>query len=390
MKRIPREQYEVAYQVGMRWYLEKFRGSDTFRILENSGMEDATAEILAGNVSYMLKGEVYKRAMSIETTEDYLSWIRRDRGDNDLKSSLRALAAHIEYWESTHPGRRKGLREILERYEVLLRVPTEGAIRLEYDDSESRGYVDILPLKLFAEEGTKKAIIHTVRHHRSGRDYEAKCDITVRAQEAELDYQPYAAFNAKNEMLLGVARLQFEDTDRTAIQFVEWKPKNAETFKNCPVKIPSFVVSPAQPYVPPSEAAQKSARMVRDRPGQIAFRRYLKAVYNNCCCISGCSVPQVLQGAHIDRYMSRDSDNVRNGLLLRSDLHALFDAYLISINPETFRIHVAEGARCTAGYGDLDGILFRRPSDSSHHPDPGALSRHWSRFQQIQKRKTLL
>jgi len=379
---IEQDQYEAAYKAGLRRHDGEIGMTEVRKLLAGTGMRKASASILAGNVSYMLRGEVYKRAQSIPATDDFLTWILRDRGDAMLRNAIRSVRAHIEYYQEGHEGVRVGLWEILAKHEALFNHNSESAIRLEYDASESRGYIDILPLELFAEEITRKAIIHTVRHHRSGKDYEAKCDITVSGQEAELDYLPYDAFNTKNEMLLGVARLQFEDTDRTAILSVEWKPKHAETFKNCPFKIPTFIVPPALPYMSPSKAAEKSAKMMRDRPGQAAFRRNLKAVYNNCCCISGCSVPQVLEGAHIDPYLAAASDNVQNGLLLRSDLHTLFDCHLISIHPDTHVIHVAPGTQAATGYAGFHGSKINLPLEITHQPDTEALERHWSRFQQ--------
>lgn len=380
---IRRDQYEAAYKVGLERHDGKIGLTEAARRLKGTGLEETSAKILAGNVSYFLKGEIYKRAISIPATNDYLTWIRRDRGDSALANALQALHAHIEYYEAGHNTHRKGLREVWAKHKALLKLPEVNAIQFEYDDSESRGYVDILPLELFAEEGTSKAIIHMVRHSRSGKVYKAQCDITVRAKQAELNYQPYPAFNLKNEMLLGMARLQFEDTDRTAVLSVEWKPKNSGTFKRCRMKSPSFIVPPAPPYVPPVEATGKSVRMVRERPGQAAFRRTLKSVYGNRCCITGCSVPEVLEGAHIDPYIAPASDSIRNGLLLRSDVHTLFDRHLIAIEPSTLRVHVAQAARGVVGYADLNGIVLQQPGNASHHPDQGALERHWKRFRSM-------
>ncbi len=120
--------------------------------------------------------------------------------------------------------------------------------------------------------------------------------------------------------------------------------------------------------------------MVRERPGQAKFRRDLKSAYAQRCCISGYAVPEVLEGAHIDPYKAPASDNLRNGLLIRRDIHALFDKHLIAIHPDTLAIHVAKVARKTAGYADLHGTKLQLPVDSSHQPDPGALHRRWKKF----------
>ena len=116
--------------------------------------------------------------------------------------------------------------------------------------------------------------------------------------------------------------------------------------------------------------------MVRSRPGQSAFRRTLKLVYGGRCCITGCVVPEALEGAHIDPYQSEDSNHVQNGLLLRRDLHTLFDRNLIAIDPGTMCVHISKRAR-DPGYDQWHGKIVQTPHETTHRPDPGALRRRW-------------
>jgi len=62
------------------------------------------------------------------------------------------------------------------------------------------------------------------------------------------------------------------------------------------------------------------------------------------CAITGTSEISVLEAAHIIPYAERfaDRDKLENGLLLRSDIHKLFDAHLISINPTTRKVEVSD------------------------------------------------
>jgi hypothetical protein len=257
--------------------------------------------------------------------------------------------------------------------------PKKSAILLRWKDREARNYIDVLPLEWFATTGSKIDETHKVRS-RNGREYEAKCNVTIRGLVAKLDYEPYDAFNKSQKMQLGVARLQFADTDRTAISNAQWKPKGADEFEDCEIETPQFEVPPALPYTPPSGAAKKKAHMVRERPGQKAFRRDLKSAYRDRCCITDCGVSDALEGAHVDPYKAPASDNVRNGLLLRKDVHALFDEHLIGIEPETLIIRVASLARSEECYSGLPGTKLNLPAEPSHHPDLGALQRHWRRF----------
>ncbi len=68
------------------------------------------------------------------------------------------------------------------------------------------------------------------------------------------------------------------------------------------------------------------------RKGQNNFRDMILAAYNRKCCITQENTPDVLQAAHIQGYRSEASNHVQNGLLLRVDLHRLFDAGLITID----------------------------------------------------------
>ena len=85
-------------------------------------------------------------------------------------------------------------------------------------------------------------------------------------------------------------------------------------------------------------------RQVVLRRFQSAFRRALLSERPPCCAITGTTEVSVLEAAHIIPYSERfaDRDKPENGLLLRSDIHKLFDAHLISINPETKEIEVSK------------------------------------------------
>lgn len=81
------------------------------------------------------------------------------------------------------------------------------------------------------------------------------------------------------------------------------------------------------------------AAVVRPRQGN--FRSSLLQRYGGACCITGCQIDTLLEAAHIIPYRGDQTNDVSNGLLLRVDLHRLFDAHLVSINPGTFAVEVA-------------------------------------------------
>lgn len=93
--------------------------------------------------------------------------------------------------------------------------------------------------------------------------------------------------------------------------------------------------------VPPNEAAaaedsfgQRAARFaqVQVRTEQPAFRAAVFESFGGRCAISGCSVPEALEAAHRHGRSWREGDNAASdGILLRRDLHTLYDRGLLRI-----------------------------------------------------------
>lgn len=100
--------------------------------------------------------------------------------------------------------------------------------------------------------------------------------------------------------------------------------------------------------------------MIRQRPDQGRFREGLLARHGARCCMTGCAVPEALEAAHIVPFAetARDRDSAANGLLLRRDVHRLFDLGMLSVEPEAGSIWVAPDLRAS-DYGALHGQTLR-------------------------------
>ncbi|SFJ60086.1 HNH endonuclease [Jannaschia pohangensis] len=112
-------------------------------------------------------------------------------------------------------------------------------------------------------------------------------------------------------------------------------------------KIAQYENQNPDPHEPLNLGKIEDATVLRQvvlRRYQSAFRQALMSKRPNRCAITGTSELSVLEAAHIIPYSERfaDRDMPENGLLLRSDIHKLFDAHLISINPETMAIEVSD------------------------------------------------
>jgi putative restriction endonuclease len=124
-------------------------------------------------------------------------------------------------------------------------------------------------------------------------------------------------------------------------------------------------------------------RAVAMRQGQARFREKLLDAYDARCAVTGTSIPQTLQAAHIIPYSGPATNSVQNGLLLRADIHNLFDLGLIQIDPETFLIRLATEILGTS-FGKLQGRQLRLPKQTSHRPSNAALSARMKMFSEIQ------
>lgn len=80
--------------------------------------------------------------------------------------------------------------------------------------------------------------------------------------------------------------------------------------------------------------------------------------------MTGCDVVQALDAAHISPYLGDQSNHVTNGVLLRADIHTLFDLQLFDlqlfdlqlfgIEPEALRLKISASLIGTC-FKDLDG-----------------------------------
>lgn len=119
------------------------------------------------------------------------------------------------------------------------------------------------------------------------------------------------------------------------------------------------------------------ASIVRRR-GQAAFRAGLLQAYAGKCAITGCSVEPLLEAAHIIPYLGMQTHHIQNGLLLRADIHTLFDLHLLTISPESYTVLLSP-ALLMSEYGILDKQALYLPKDSASCPSPAALRAHQAR-----------
>ena len=115
------------------------------------------------------------------------------------------------------------------------------------------------------------------------------------------------------------------------------------------------------------------------RLGQGTFRALITDLYDRRCAITREKALPALEAAHIRPFSERPEHDVRNGLLLRSDVHRLFDTGYITVTPE-YRVEASRSMRDDFNDGEtylkLHGSAIALPERADVRPDPEALRWH--------------
>lgn len=120
-------------------------------------------------------------------------------------------------------------------------------------------------------------------------------------------------------------------------------------------------------------------QLVRPRLGQGAFRVVVTDRYDRRCAVTGEKTLPALDAAHIRPYAEGGPHAARNGLLLRRDIHSLFDGGYVTETPELrFEVsaRIREEFQNGRHYYALHGQPLRRPADPADQPSPEILRWH--------------
>jgi putative restriction endonuclease len=133
-----------------------------------------------------------------------------------------------------------------------------------------------------------------------------------------------------------------------------------------------------------SEIREEQARygepvLIQPRLGQGSFRILVTDAYERKCAVTNERTLPALDAAHIKPYSESGEHLVSNGILLRRDLHALFDQGYVTINP-SMRFEVSRRIKDEfengRDYYKLHGCIVRSPTKVFDRPDPKHLDWH--------------
>ncbi len=119
--------------------------------------------------------------------------------------------------------------------------------------------------------------------------------------------------------------------------------------------------------------------LVRPRLGQGAFRLLVTDIYGRRCAVTGERTLPALEAAHIKPFADGGEHLASNGLLLRRDIHSLFDAGYVTVSAENrFEVsrRIREDFENGRDYYALHGKSLTMPPRADLRPSPEALRWH--------------
>lgn len=115
-------------------------------------------------------------------------------------------------------------------------------------------------------------------------------------------------------------------------------------------------------------------RQIKQRRGQKTFRDTLLS-QEAICAVSGCEIIDILEAAHITAYKNDTHNHISNGVLLRCDMHTLYDLDLFAIEPDSLIIYFSPQIK------DKEYVRYHgKKLHVTYKVNHGALVERWKRF----------
>lgn len=145
-------------------------------------------------------------------------------------------------------------------------------------------------------------------------------------------------------------------------------------------EVPASLPADLDPDAPIDKRRRKeSLRVIREGAGP--FRKQLLKSWSGKCAICGSRARRVLDGAHISPFLGEHTNHPTNGVLLRADIHRLFDAHLISFCFEEEKLVVAvSNALKKTEYWTMASKPIKMPEDARYRPNKKCVESHYKEF----------
>lgn len=120
--------------------------------------------------------------------------------------------------------------------------------------------------------------------------------------------------------------------------------------------------------------------LTRVRVGQPAFRRQLLSQFGEVCALTGSCPRDVLEAGHLYSYAKLGKHHTHGGVLLRRDIHELFDRGKLAIHPDLLTISVDDRLNGFAMYSELAGRSVQVAVTEKHRQ---WLREHWAQHRGV-------
>lgn len=128
-------------------------------------------------------------------------------------------------------------------------------------------------------------------------------------------------------------------------------------------EVADTAASPGETSADPDQskpiAGGRVGRMVTVRNNQGKFRRAVISRDGLTCAITGPAPSTALEAAHLRAFARHETHDPDEGLMLRTDIHALFDAGLLAIDPDTMRVVASPELASYPHYWSLRGTRIK-------------------------------
>jgi HNH endonuclease len=135
----------------------------------------------------------------------------------------------------------------------------------------------------------------------------------------------------------------------------------------------------AEPEADAETRRYGSPIVVHPRLGQGAFRVSVTEAYGRACAVTQEHSLPALEAAHIRPFAKEGAHEVRNGLLLRADIHRLFEQGYVTVTPD-YTVNVSDRLRSDyhngRSYYPLRGTRIAIPNSAAERPTADILEWH--------------
>jgi hypothetical protein len=166
-----------------------------------------------------------------------------------------------------------------------------------------------------------------------------------------------------------------------AVTSDKFPQKILESAATADLKVAEAAADAGPEFMPNDEedGRKKTVAEVIRRQGQPKFRKALIEAYAGRCAITGSGTLCTLQAAHVTPYLGTHTNVVSNGILLRADIHTLWDLHLLAVDPKTLKL-VLSTKIVEAEYTSLVGKTPFQPTNPKSRLSMNALEKQWELF----------